>query len=223
VLRLRPELAARLGRAGRLALSLALPRRQLAQVDGPGRFAEGVTFLGPVDAPDAPADEALGWDTLRARRLWLDAKLELPELHMAVLDHPVLDRLASRMQAQWKKTLNLDVRVQTLSVDEFYRAIETGQTELSLDVMDLDDGSLQQLWLDTLQSLRAPLTEAHARWEAALAADLPYLPILVNIHPVLLRPGAPPELLPRVCPGCVPSPSPRRLAPEPQEQENPQG
>jgi len=224
VLRFTPQLAARLGQPGRLALSLALPRKQLAQLDGPGRFAAAGSFLGAVRAPGAEAPaKALDWDTLSARRLWLEGKHELPELHLAVLDHPVLMRLANRIQAQWSKTLNLSVRVEVLTVEQFYRAIRTGAADISLDVMDLDDGSLQDLWLDTLRDLHAPLGGSSPRWEVALRKDLPYLPVLDNLHPVLLRRGAPQGLLERVCPGCVPADSPRHLAPEPQEQTNPQG
>ncbi|HEX9843006.1 MAG TPA: hypothetical protein VGC20_09665 [bacterium] len=228
VLRFRPALASQLGREGRLALSLALPRERLAQVDGPGRFAPAMAFLAPVQAPGAlePAAELaaeLASDTLQARRLWLQAQRKLPELRLVTLDHPVLERLAGRMQAQWNKTLNLTLRVLVVPADQFYRALERGDGDLFVDVADLDDGSLQDLWLDALRELRAPLGGGPARWEAALRKGLPYLPVLGSVHTVLLRPNAPPGLLERVCPGCVPAPPPRRLAPEPTEQTEPQG
>ncbi len=224
VLRFRPDVARRLGREGRLALSLALPRAQLARVDGPGRFAPVTAFLAPVQAPGAeePA-EALAWDTLTARRMWLDAKHDLPELRLVTMEHPLLEKLASRIQAQWNKTLNLTLRLQLLTVDQFYRLIDAGEADVSLEVMDLDDGSLQDLWTDTLRGLDAPLGGKPAGWEAALRKGLPYLPVLGNTQSVLLRPDAPPGLLQQVCPGCVPAPSPRRLMPEPQQQENPEG
>ena len=224
VLRFRPELARRLGREGRLALSLALPRAQLARVDGPGRFAPVTAFLAPVQAPgeQEPA-EALAWDTLSARRMWLDARHELPELRFVTMEHPLLERLASRIQAQWNKTLNLTLRLQLLTVDQFYRLIDAGEADLSLEVMELDDGSLQDLWSEALQRLDAPLDGTPAGWEAALRKGLPYLPVLGNTQSVLLRPEAPPGLLQRVCPGCVPAASPRRLLSEPQQQESPEG
>jgi hypothetical protein len=224
VLRLRDDVAAKLGREGRLALSLALPRRQLAQVDGPGRFGAALSYFDPVQAAGSvQPEEALLWDTLRARRIWLDAKHALPELRLVVLQHPVLERLAARMQAQWNRTLNLTLRVQPLPPDQFYRLIAAGEAELVLEVDDLDDGSLQSLWSDSLAALHVPLSSGRPAWEAALRKGLPYLPVLGNVHGVLLRREAPPELLQRVCPGCRPSDSPRRLTPEPQERENPQG
>jgi hypothetical protein len=236
VLRLRPELGATLGRAGRLALSLALSRDRLAETDGPGRFVAATHFLAPLLPLNAPppageAADPLAWDTLRARRVWLEARQgtprELPELTLAVLEHPVLERIARRVQAQWSRTLNLSLRVQPLSADQFHRAIAAGRVDLYLDVVDLDDGSLQDLWLESLRSLRAlegpAAPGSPPAWETALRKHLPYLPLLGNLHAVLLRREAPPELLPRVCPGCVPVESPRRPAPEPTEREEPRG
>jgi hypothetical protein len=225
VLRFRPQLARQLGRGGRLALSLALPRAQLARVDGPGRFSGATAFLAPVTAPGAlePA-EALAWDTLSARRMWLESKHELPELRLATMDHPLLEKLAGRIQAQWNKTLNLTLRLQVLTVDQFYRLLDAGEADVSLEVVDLDDGSLQDLWMESLSALDAPLGGKHAAWEEALRKGLPYVPVLGNTQAVLLRPDAPAGLLERVCPGCVPSGSPRRLQSEPQPPEdNPEG
>lgn len=225
VLRLRPDVARTLGPDGRLALSLALPRAQLAQVDGPGRFAGAASFLGPVQAAGVlkPASE-LAWNTLQARRLWLQRERKLPRLRMAVLDDPVLQRLATLMQAQWLKTLNLSVRVQVLPVDEFARQSGAPAADFRLDVVDLDDGSLQDLWRQALDALHAPLGGTPQQWEAALRGALPFLPLLDNVHPVLVRPGAPAGLLQRVCPGCVPASSPRHLAPEPRAPAvNPEG
>ena len=224
LLRPAPALAGRLSIEQRQALSMSLPRGSLAQLDKQGRFAPVRAFLAPVlqtgQVEDTPL---LRRDSLSARRLWLKSESRPDQLRLAVLAHPFLERLAQRVREQWRKTLNLTLEVEVLTVDQFYRVIEQGEADMALEVADLDNGSLQDLWLAALRAAGASLDHGPPQWEAALRNGLPYLPLIGNVHHVLLRRHPPPGLLQRVCPGCRETARPRRLAPKAVERLNPQG
>ncbi len=167
------------------------------------------------------------WDTLRARRLWLKDERPPGAWRLGVLDHPWLAGLADRIQAQWNRTINQPVTVEVLGANRYRPALARGELELFLDVVDLDDGSLQELWRRSLPDTRPPGRTASPRrplaaLEAALRGRLPYLPLLVNSHYLLLRKDAAPELMRRACPGCVPTDPPvtlrRRVRRPPPEQ-----
>ena len=80
-----------------------------------------------------------------------------------------------------------------------------------LDVVDLDDGSLQDLWSAALagdrprqarSSADAPAPEDLSRWEARLARQLPYAPLLTRVQPCAARGEAGSGLVQRICPAC---------------------
>jgi hypothetical protein len=220
VLRFGENLRATLGPTG----MQALPRAKMAELEGPGRFVAAIAYLEPLLDPESVApDPGLAWDSRLARQGWLKLKEKPAALRLAVLPHPLLEGLATDIQAQWSRTLNLEVRVDTPSVDGFAGALPEGRADLALEVVDLDDGSLQDLWQAGLGEEGPAPGSGPEDWEARLRARRPYLPLLGNLHLVLLRRDAPPELLGRVCPACRAVSSPRPLAPEPEEQATPQG
>jgi hypothetical protein len=210
LLRFSPRLRAALGPEGLALLSMAVGRRALAEAAGPG-FAPARAFLEPVMPGPPPAGgEALRWNSLEARRRWLNKERPAVPLRLGVLPHPTLERAARGIAGQWKRTLNLSVTVEPLPVDRFQLAQARGDVDLVLDVADLDDGSLQELWHDAPPDAGAngappPDAQTLAVWESRLQATLPYLPLLINLHH-LLSPG--PGAFRRVaalCKACEPS------------------
>ncbi len=225
VLRLHPKLKERLGSDGRLALSLALGRKKLGGLEGPGRFGAATSFLVPIlEKVESGSDSSLRYNTLQARRLWLTRNREIPaELRLSVLQHPWLERLARAVGEHWRRTLNLKIRVEALPPDLFYRMGTASEPELRMEVVDLDDGSLQDLWQESLGEVRAGFTNSPSQWEALLREELPYLPLVANLHYVLLKKKAKPDLLPRICPDCRVIRPPLKLAPEYRPRVNPEG
>jgi hypothetical protein len=228
VLRLHPKLKERVGSDGRLALSLALGRKKLGGLEGPGWFGGSTSFLAPimtnVENDESGRESPLRYDTLRARRLWLSREREIPaELRLSVLQHPWLERLARAVGEHWRRTLNLKIRVEALPPDLFYRMGTASEPELRMEVVDLDDGSLQDLWQESLGEVRAGFTNSPSQWEALLRENLPYLPLVANLHYVLLKKKAKRDLLPGICPDCRRIRPPLKLAPEYRPRIDPQG
>ncbi|MBI3994039.1 MAG: hypothetical protein HY342_12260 [Candidatus Lambdaproteobacteria bacterium] len=210
VLRLSPATAELLGHAGRGALSRAVDRAGLASLGGLHDLVPAAGFLHNLGVAAPPEQGPLGWNTLDARRQWLGTP-GLPErLSVTVLEHPRLNGLASRLASQWRRTLNLQVSLRVLSLDNFAVALQEGGYELLLDVVDLEDGSLQGLWRQSLEAAgvaAGPHKDGAAaggfqRWEQALQAQLPYLPLLVNEHHLVAAGPRAEEILRVMCPGC---------------------
>ncbi|MEE8397269.1 MAG: hypothetical protein V3S29_14525 [bacterium] len=204
-LRLSATVRTRLGGPGVLALSRAVDRRRLAGEAGPG-FVPLRAFLHPlVRPPEQGGENPLLWNSLRAREVWMGEPLLPKRFTLAVLDHPLLVRVGRALAGQWRKTLNLSVAVRVLPVDRFVSA--SAGADGVLEVADLDDGSLQDLWQKAIaggsRPVLPPLSAGLlAEWETALQRELPYLPLLGNRHFVLARGPRAARTLARVCPGC---------------------
>ena len=225
VLRFSPRLLKNTTPMERELLSMALNRRGLAALEGPGHFFPAAAFLAPL--PNG-VESGFPWNTRHARREWLRLKTRPGPQVLGAPRHPALNRIAEQIQAQWSRTLNFSLSVTSYPVHQFQGALERWETGLVLDVVDLDDGSLQALWMTAVDPEpsvfpASPGDEGRVMaGEAGLRQRLGYLPLLVNSHYVLLRKGAPPEWMHRICPGCrrVPPPfrmrTPRVAPPSPQ-------
>ncbi|MCH7479695.1 MAG: hypothetical protein IIA14_16535, partial [SAR324 cluster bacterium] len=198
----RGDTAGELGARGRLALSEAINRRGLAARAGPG-FAAAEAFFQPVLEEAAPANaRGFPWNSLSARRRWLEQPPLQRKIRIAVPAHPVLERLAQEVASQWQKTLNLSGTVQALSPDRFLSAAGGG-FDFALSVYDLDNGSLQDLWNSALKNEFSPPENGPpdlSRWEKNLQANLPYLPLLGNLHFFYAPSG--PRPITTLCPEC---------------------
>ncbi len=209
ILRIAPRARAAFGGEGIRLLSQALARRALSDAAGPG-FAPARSFLEPLVAVQLPAGGSpLRWDSLAARREWM--KKERPEasIRFGVLAHPLLERVASGMAGQWKRTLNLSATVTALPVEGFHLALSEGELDLGLDVADLDDGSLQELWFPVLESSGGDGRDNHQErglpeLERRLQARLPFLPILSNRHFLIAPTRRAFQRAAVLCPGCKP-------------------
>ena len=198
----RGDIAGELGARGRLALSEAINRRGLAARAGPG-FAAVAAFLQPVLGEAASANgPGFSWNSLAARRRWLEQPPFQRKIRIAVPAHPALERLAREVASQWQKTLNLSGTVQALSPDRFLSAARGG-FDIALSVFDLDNGSLQDLWNWALKNDFSPPETGPLdlpRWETQLQATLPYLPLLGNLHFFYAPSG--PRPITTICPEC---------------------
>lgn len=193
-----------LGPQRRRALSLAMPRAELVGVPGPGAFRPLETFLTPLLPPEAMTPAAvLGRDALRARQVWQEAGDDPGLLRLAVPAHPFLERVAERVRAQWRRTLNAAVMVEAVPVDQYYRHLEAEQPDLRLEVTDLETGTLQDLWLASLPQPDRPADLSG--WEAALRERVPYLPVMGNVHFTLVQERLGRDTLARLCPACEPA------------------
>ena len=221
VLRLSPGFSESLGQGGREALSRALPRRDVAAAYPDGRLIPAEGFLVAVGAPPAPRGSALESDARLARRTWLSQERSIGRPSLAVIDFPALVGLAAVIAAQWQRTLNLSVTVAPVAVDRFERERQAWRHDAYLTVVDLDDGSLQDLWREALggrpweadPQTGAPPPEQIANWEAEFLERLPYLPVLQNAHWVAAKGEQAAARIRAICPGCrVPAPPPEARA-----------
>ena len=72
---------------------------------------------------------------------------------------------------------------------------------MALTVVDLDDGSLQDLWRDALEDQPASSAPLPG-WEARLRETLPYLPLLHNEHFLLAGTARAYARAAAMCPAC---------------------
>jgi hypothetical protein len=141
------------------------------------------------------------WDSRASRQQWLEQKHDLPRLRVGVLAHPYLEPLAQRLVGQWQKSLELPAIAQSVEADQLWRDWNRGEIDLMVDVVDLDDGSLQDLWRDSLGAALSGKDASPAAWEAQLRKTLPYIPLLTNVNWVVSNAGANTVL--QICPGCL--------------------
>jgi hypothetical protein len=130
-----------------------------------------------------------------------------------VLSHPLLEGVARRLSGQWQTTLGLAAVPELVDADRLLQSWNSGQFDLLLDVVDLDDGSLQDLWSGALGGRLSggsepPSAAQLTDWEGSLRRELPYLPLLANLHHVLAPGEGGAEKLRQVCPGCAPAGGP---------------
>lgn len=213
VLKPRPELLEDLEPGAMRALSRAVPRSILAWAAGaefmPSRaffHAAGVTAPQGDDAPRggrAPpkGQDPLAWDTRRARGNWLKLQNAPQRLTLAVLDHPLLRRVAETLASQWKKTLGLELEIAALPVQKFFLPGGAAAADFTLLVVDQDDGSLQNLWRAALAGRSPPAIELPAA-ELLLRKHLPYLPLIEDAHFLLATSPAAYRRTAHLCPGC---------------------
>jgi hypothetical protein len=202
VIRIQPALAQSLPAEARLLLSEATNRLELAQLAPHGSFRPARAFTEPVlSAQRNPEPPVFQWDSREARQRWLEHPHDLPRLRLATLAHPFLEPLAQRLVGQWQKTLELPAVAQGVEVDQLWRDWGRGTYDLMLDVVDLDDGSLQDLWKESLGTSLTAKDTGTAMWELQMRKTLPYLPLLTNLHWVVSNSGA--GLITQICPGCV--------------------
>lgn len=207
VLRLKSALRGELGAEGLMALSLALSRERLAAVAGEG-FAAVSNFMEPLlPGQISPPEEPLRWNTRRARRIWMSKKRPERRIGLALLSHPVLEEVGRALAGQVKKTLNLSLFVHSYPPGSFAEASEKGQIEMIIETVDLDDGSLQELWSDAILNEATPGGSPAqgadpAPLEKMLRAELPYLPLIANraYYLIINKKGA--KALPIICPEC---------------------
>jgi len=210
VLRLTPALRDTLGAAGMAALSRATRRDALTADPVATWFTPARGFLSPAGV-DAAENALFDWNTRAARRAWLDAVPDAAPATLAVADHPMLLRLARRAAQHWRRTLNWGVVVRPLPPERFADVVAGGDAELWLEVRDLDDGSLQDLWADVLPApatvetkLPEPLdAPTLAAWERSLREAPPYLPLVVNRRVAVTLTATGAAALPAVCGGCA--------------------
>lgn len=215
VLRPRPGLGDEMGPDAMRILSKAIARKRLARAAGPGYApSQGFIPFAP-NAPKTKRDDFLVWDARTARGDWL--KLDNPprKLSLAVLRHPVLKRVAQGLASQWKKSLSLEITVVLLSVEKFDQPGGADEADFNLLVVDLDNGSLQDLWRAALQvTTEAPVERSSqvsaetsmAGFATLLRRDLPYLPLIQNAHYLLASSPAAYRRAAHLCPGCVVAP-----------------
>ncbi len=231
VLRVNSRLREALGVQGVGILSRAVPRPRLASMAGAG-FAPQGSFLHPLlteftEAP--PGGGALTWSARVARKAWLEQERPGLPLKLAVLAHPTLEGLALAVAAQWKKTLGMTVTVEPLPAVRFLLPEVQVKFDFAITAVDLDDGSLQRLWSTALGFSGAPgevapqlapatrkaaqksesrtaaardEPETLAQWEKRLQGELPYLPLLYNLHFLLGRSQRGYRRAAAICPAC---------------------
>jgi len=208
VLRFRTALAATLEPAGRAALSLALDRAGDASRARMPPMLPAEGFFHPLRPDTAGAEgTVLAWDTRRARRAWLQGPERPEHLTLVVLNVPSLLRLARQLAANWQKTLNVRTTVDGVPPEQLGPLLATGAYDLWLDVVDLEDGSLQALWRDALagQAVSPAAVSEGAQldtWEALLREQVPYLPLLGNAHAVVTRGSRADEARQALCGAC---------------------
>ena len=201
VLRLRPGLHEEIGTDAVRILSMATPRRRLAPMAGAG-FSAAEAFLIPLIAPPAAREGGvLRWNALLARKNWLRKPRARTRFALAVLAHPILQRVARGLADQWKKTLGVELSVTSLPAEKFTRMDERSGFDMALTVADLDDGSLQDLWRDALADQPASPAPQPGR-EARLRETLPNLPLLHNAHFLLAGSARAYARASATCPTC---------------------
>ena len=208
------DTASNLGKEGMKALFLALNREKLARELGDG-FEVIQDYLVPFKGQGTGLPQR---NTGKAREIWLAESNRPSRVGLAVLGHPLLVNLARQVGAQWERTLNLKLFPMELSVARFEEHRQ--ESEFSLHVFDLEDGSLQTLWE---RSIPEPVFEGFTRsgFEGKIAPKgidkqstgkevgsselevLPYFPIAVSreFTYVASRKGL--KVFPKVCNSCV--------------------
>jgi hypothetical protein len=203
ILRVRTAAAEVLDPQARVVLSQAVNREELAQTAPKGSFRAPRAFLEPVLPPERVHESVLfQFDPLAARQKWLALRLPERRLRLVSLAHPFLEPLALRLAGQWQKSLELAVVPESVDSDRLWRVWQSEEFDLMLDVVDLDDGSLNDLWRDALEDHFTGKDANPAGWERVLQDTMPYFPILSNVHWLVTRPGQD-ALAAQVCPGCV--------------------
>ncbi|MFI5399882.1 MAG: hypothetical protein ACHQZQ_02365 [SAR324 cluster bacterium] len=219
ILRWSPRLQRSLSPAAMLDLSLAINRPALAGAAGRGAFRAARAFFEPL-VPDAQApDPALTWDSRLARQNWLarGAAGPVERLRLAVLSHALLEAIALRLAGQWQATLGVSAVPERVDADRLLQAWNAGSYDAMVDVVDLDDGSLQDLWSaarlpgqlagerprQARSAADAPSADDLTGWEARLARELPYVPLLTHMQVYAARGGTGTGLLQRICPTCA--------------------
>ena len=204
-----------LSASGRVALSMATPRQELAELEGPAAMTAGVRFLTPLFTASAPA-EVLTGDALQSRTLWLRQENPLRTLTLNVPEHPYLIRLGQAIAARWRRTLNLEVAEAVRKPAQLAALSAAVSPMVRVDVVDMEDGSLQDLWREALGEEGMTLLAVDlGAAEAQLRASLPYLPLFQQMEYVVVPSWAPEEMMGRVCPGCrtATPPSPQGAPP----------
>ncbi|MFI5400979.1 MAG: hypothetical protein ACHQZQ_08020, partial [SAR324 cluster bacterium] len=214
VLRWSARLQRSLSPAARRDLSLAINRPALAGAAGRGAFRAARAFFEPL-APQAQGpSSALGWDSRLARKDWLarGAAGPVERLRLAVLPHALLEAIARRLAGQWQATLDIAAVPERVDADRLLQAWNSGGYDAMVDVVDLDDGSLQDLWSAALpgelpRQARSPgdvpSADDLSRWEARLARELPYVPLLTRLEVYAARGDTGSDLAQRICPACA--------------------
>jgi hypothetical protein len=213
ILRWSPRLLSALAPEDRRALSLATNRPALAGAAGRGAFRAARAFFDPLLPESRAPGATLGWDSRVARQAWLahGGAGPVQRMRLAVLSHPLLEAIARRLAGQWQATLGIAAVVERVDADRLLQAWNAGGYDALVDVVDLDDGSLQDLWSAELPGVRPrqgrspgdpPGAEDVAAWEQRLDRELPYLPLLTHLQVVAARVDAAPDLLRRLCPAC---------------------
>lgn len=214
ILRWSPRLESALSPEAKRLLSLAINRPALAGAGGRGAFRAARAFFDPLLPESQPADAGLRWDSRLARQEWLARGTVGPvqRLRLAVLSHPLLEAIARRLAGQWQATLGIAAVPERVDADRLVQAWNAGNYDALLDVVDADDGSLQDLWSAALPGERPrqarspgdpPAAGDLSAWEQRLERDLPYLPLLTAMQVYAARGDAGTELLRRVCPACA--------------------
>ncbi len=182
----------------REALVLATPRKETASISNTKQFVPATHFLRPLlTTQEHQLLPPLAEDSQRARIQWFEEGTSRPSLlRIAVVAHPWMENTARHIAHSWRRTLKLRVVVLTASVNSFNNIIP--RTDFFLDVLDLNDGSLQDLWA---QHLTTSVNDLNA-WEKKLRAEFPYIPLLESTHYAFCKPSQGTSCLRNICPSC---------------------
>lgn len=150
VLRLGKDALQKLKIEARRALFQALPRTQVHQLAGKDRFTNPKHYLGPLLPMTLPPNVALQGNSFEARRGWFNARNGVEKLTLVAPDFPFAQKLALLIQNRLQRSLNLSLSIRLLPFDQFAKAAQSEKAQLVLEVLDLDDGSLQAAWAKVL-------------------------------------------------------------------------
>ncbi len=179
----------------RQSLRLTIPRNKIATSFSNRRLSPTTHFLRPLLDPSTHLTPLVD-NAQQARIQWFQ-KDNPPTLQIAVIANPWMEHVARQISQSWQRNLRLRVVVSATPVHRFANSIP--QADFFLDIVDLNDGTLQDLWTEYLnESLASP-----SSWEAELQANLPYMPLFSTSHYAFCKKSLSSRCLKSVCPSCT--------------------
>ena len=177
-------------------MGLAIPKRAIANTNK--KLVASTHFLGPLlSSKQRSRIPPLLDDAQQARIKWFEEDAERPSLlRIAVVAHPELENIARRISQSWQRNFRLRVVVLASQTHSF--ASNIPRVNFFLDVVDLNDGSLQKLLAQQLNKKTLDLPA----WENELRQEIPYIPLFQNSHYAFCKKSLGNACLKFVCPSC---------------------